>query len=245
MTPSGGRTVKGLVIVAWLTFVVNQEISRRRAMTNVVVEGRASMLAHAVPIAFGASVLILSSLLTARVLAGGGMWPWVGTALVLLGLAFSTWARIELGASSRVGLKQDHVLISSGPYQFAQHPMYVGAAVAAAGTAFVVGNVVAFLGAAIVCLGLVIKARIERNWLPPIRAAAATRRSYRCPTCSERRESSNIAYRPRRSAGESRSALQRQPYNPEPRVVSQCRLYAATRVVHVFFSPAPPPSRGR
>jgi len=50
--------VKGLVIVAWLTFVVNQEISRRRAMTNVVVEGRASMLAHAVPIAFGASVLI-------------------------------------------------------------------------------------------------------------------------------------------------------------------------------------------
>ena len=121
--------MKGLVIVAWLTFVVNQEISRRRAMTNVVVEGRASMLAHAVPIAFGASVLILSSLLTARVLAGGGMWPWVGTALVLLGLAFSTWARIELGASSRVGLKQDHVLISSGPYQFAQHPMYVGAAV--------------------------------------------------------------------------------------------------------------------
>jgi len=172
--------VKGLVIVAWLTFVVNQEISRRRAMTNVVVEGRASMLAHAVPIAFGASMLILPSLLTERVLAGG-MWPWVGTALALLGLAFSTWARIELGAqwSSRVGLKQDHMLISSGPYQFAQHPMYVGAAVAAAGTAFVVGNVVAFLGAAIVCLGLVIKARIERKWLAPIRAAAATRRSYR------------------------------------------------------------------
>ena len=71
--------MKGLVIVAWLTFVVNQEISRRRAMKNVVVEGRASMLAHAVPIAFGASVLILSSLLTARVsFAGGGMWPWVG-----------------------------------------------------------------------------------------------------------------------------------------------------------------------
>ena len=56
--------------------------------------------------------------------------------------------------------------------------MYVGAAVAAAGTAFVVGNVVAFLGAAIVCLGLVIKARIERNgWRPsgqPPRRAGLT-----------------------------------------------------------------------
>src|SRR6185503_671320 len=66
----------------------------------------------------------------------------VGLVLVVVGLAFSVWARVHLGTnwSTRVTIKRDHTLIRSGPYALVRHPIYTGLIAAILGTAVLVGE---------------------------------------------------------------------------------------------------------
>jgi protein-S-isoprenylcysteine O-methyltransferase Ste14 len=56
-----------------------------------------------------------------------------------VGIAFAIWARYHLGKnwSSRPALKENHELVTSGPYQFVRHPIYTGAILAIIGTMLV------------------------------------------------------------------------------------------------------------
>jgi protein-S-isoprenylcysteine O-methyltransferase Ste14 len=92
---------------------------------------------------------------------------WAGLLLTLGGLAFTVWARIHLGQfwSARVGLKENHELIQSGPYARVRHPIYSGLLVAVIGSAIVAGEYRALLAVALVCLGLIMKAKREENLL--------------------------------------------------------------------------------
>ncbi len=62
---------------------------------------------------------------------------WVAAALNLFGIAFAIWARYYLGRnwSPRPAVKEDHELVTSGPYRFVRHPIYTGIICAAFGTA--------------------------------------------------------------------------------------------------------------
>ena len=62
-------------------------------------------------------------------------------------------------------LKEDHQLIRTGPYARMRHPIYTGLAVAMFGTALVVGEWRALLGAFLVLTAHVLKARKEESWL--------------------------------------------------------------------------------
>ena len=63
----------------------------------------------------------------------------LGAILCVLGIALAVWARVHLGRnwSSHPNLKEDHELITSGPYQLVRHPIYTGISAAMLGTAFV------------------------------------------------------------------------------------------------------------
>jgi protein-S-isoprenylcysteine O-methyltransferase Ste14 len=90
-----------------------------------------------------------------------------GLGLTLAGLAFTVWARIHLGQfwSARVGLKEGHELIQSGPYAWVRHPIYSGILVAVLGSAVVAGDYRALLAVALVWVGLALKARREERLL--------------------------------------------------------------------------------
>jgi Isoprenylcysteine carboxyl methyltransferase (ICMT) family len=62
---------------------------------------------------------------------------YAGTAITILGLLFSVWARIHLGQywSGIITLKEGHKLIRSGPYRFVRHPIYTGFITAMTGSA--------------------------------------------------------------------------------------------------------------
>ena len=62
---------------------------------------------------------------------------WVAAILVALGVLFAIWARIHLGRnwSSTPSVKENHELVTSGPYHFVRHPIYTGVLLAAFGTA--------------------------------------------------------------------------------------------------------------
>jgi protein-S-isoprenylcysteine O-methyltransferase Ste14 len=97
----------------------------------------------------------------------GGDAAWVCVALTLGGLGFTWWARIALGRlwSSGVTRKAEHTVISHGPYRFVRHPIYSGIILAVFATAVVHGTAVGWLGALLIVAGLLIKARIEEQFL--------------------------------------------------------------------------------
>jgi protein-S-isoprenylcysteine O-methyltransferase Ste14 len=84
-----------------------------------------------------------------------GWMRWVGFGLGLGSLALLTWTQAELGKqwSAQLQLREEHVLVTSGPYSLVRHPLYTaefgfGAAVAlvSANWAFVVITLAAVVG---------------------------------------------------------------------------------------------------
>jgi protein-S-isoprenylcysteine O-methyltransferase Ste14 len=92
---------------------------------------------------------------------------WTLFGVVLLGLAFTWWARLHLGRlwSSNVRRKTSHHVIDTGPYGLVRHPIYTGLTLATLATALMRGTVVAVAGFAFLTLGWYIKARLEEAFL--------------------------------------------------------------------------------
>jgi protein-S-isoprenylcysteine O-methyltransferase Ste14 len=92
-------------------------------------------------------------------------WALVG--VVVLGLAFTWWARLHLGAlwSGFVMKKEGHHVVDTGPYAIVRHPIYTGLILSAFATAVQIGTAAAVLGAAIMTIGFWMKARLEERFL--------------------------------------------------------------------------------
>lgn len=71
----------------------------------------------------------------------------VGVVLAVAGMFLLVWARQTLGRnwSQTVSAKQDHELVTSGPYRRLRHPIYTGGLLACIGSAIVVGGPFVFL----------------------------------------------------------------------------------------------------
>jgi protein-S-isoprenylcysteine O-methyltransferase Ste14 len=91
----------------------------------------------------------------------------IGLLLVLLGVAFSIWARLVLGGnwSSAVTVKQGHTLICRGPYTLVRHPIYTGLLLALLGVAIIVGQVRGLLGVGVLALAYWLKLRMEERFM--------------------------------------------------------------------------------
>jgi protein-S-isoprenylcysteine O-methyltransferase Ste14 len=94
-----------------------------------------------------------------------GAWSCVG--VMVLGFAFCWWARIHLGRlwSGSVTKKPDHHVVDTGPYAIVRHPIYTGILIAVLGTLIAKGTLLGIAGATLLTLGLVMKARLEEEWL--------------------------------------------------------------------------------
>lgn len=95
------------------------------------------------------------------------MEAWICAGLIAAGFALSWWARIYLGRlwSSQVTKKADHHIVDTGPYALVRHPIYTGLLLAVFATAAAKGTLVGISGAAIMTLGIWMKAQLEENFL--------------------------------------------------------------------------------
>ena len=103
----------------------------------------------------------------------GGLWgfplaiDWVLTGLVVLGLAFTWWARLTLGDlwSGAVVRKEAHVVVRRGPYRLARHPIYTGLILALLALGVQAGRPAGVAGALLMTVGFWTKARLEERFL--------------------------------------------------------------------------------
>jgi protein-S-isoprenylcysteine O-methyltransferase Ste14 len=97
-----------------------------------------------------------------------GYWPfWLGVAITVAGLLFAIWAREHLGRnwSRSVTIKQDHELITTGPYSVARHPIYTGILTGFLGMAIAISQVRGFLAFVLIFLVFWFKFRMEEKWM--------------------------------------------------------------------------------
>lgn len=91
----------------------------------------------------------------------------VGLGLAIFGAVLAIFSRAMLGRnwSATVQLKQDHELITSGPYRLVRHPIYTGLLILFLGNAIMVGDWRGLLAVAIVFVSFWRKFRVEESWL--------------------------------------------------------------------------------
>ncbi|RRI07004.1 isoprenylcysteine carboxylmethyltransferase family protein [Mesorhizobium tamadayense] len=92
---------------------------------------------------------------------------WICAALIAVGLAFTWWARLHLGRlwSGTVTAKAEHRVVDTGPYGLVRHPIYTGLLLAIFATMAAKGTVWGIASAALLTIGIVMKARLEERFL--------------------------------------------------------------------------------
>ena len=90
-----------------------------------------------------------------------------GVVLLLVGVAFAVWARFVLGRnwSGIVTVKEDHTLITRGPYAWVRHPIYTGILLALLGTAITLGTILNMVEVPAVALAFWLKLRTEEKFM--------------------------------------------------------------------------------
>ena len=87
----------------------------------------------------------------------------VGLIMVLLGLVGAVWARIYLGSnwSGYVTYKENHELVTTGPYRFARHPIYTSLLLMGIGTFIYYGYY--FILGIFIIMGIIFLWRIKKE----------------------------------------------------------------------------------
>jgi protein-S-isoprenylcysteine O-methyltransferase Ste14 len=157
--------------ILWLGWAGYWWVASFNVKTTARREPLQSRLSHIVPLALAVVLLWLPQ---SPIQAFDGrflsiaVWPfWVGAALTLAGLLFTVWARVHLGRnwSGTITVKQDHALITSGPYGFVRHPIYTGLLLALIGTALARGEWRGVVAVALALWAFWRKLRIEERWM--------------------------------------------------------------------------------
>lgn len=91
----------------------------------------------------------------------------IALAIGILGVLLAVWARLTLGRnwSLSVQLKNDHQLVTSGPYSQIRHPIYTGILLIFIGNVLMVGDYRGFFALAIVFFSFWYKLKKEENWM--------------------------------------------------------------------------------
>ena len=157
--------------VLWVAFLIYWQIKAADTKTTQRLEPAASRILRLLTF-----LIVIVLLSTTRIplpwlylqLWPVGLWPfWIGAAVTLSGLLFAVWAREHLGRnwSRSVTIKQDHELITTGPYAVVRHPIYTGILAGFVGTAIAISQVRGIIACVLVFLVLWSKLRMEEQWM--------------------------------------------------------------------------------
>ena len=106
-----------------------------------------------------------------------------GIALFIFAMALVTWAMVvnpHAETSVRIQTDRGHTVVSSGPYRFVRHPMYVGAILMYPGASLILGSLWAMAMAVVIAVLFIARTALEdrtlRRELPGYEEYAAVTR---------------------------------------------------------------------
>ena len=163
-------TTGHIIIACWWIFIIVWLITAFRAKRTAERQSIESALAHRIPVGIGWWLMLFPKwpgLLGRQVIPRTELSEFIGTALCILGLIFTLWARQTLAGnwSSDVTFKQDHELIRTGPYRIVRHPIYTGLLVMFLGTAIYIGQVRGGVSLLLITIGFWVKLSQEERLL--------------------------------------------------------------------------------
>jgi len=144
VSPAHGVFLRELHPLLWLAWVVYWTVSARGIKPAARQETAGQRWMYSLPLMIAMVLFVRPQFVPPLAHPAWGhsyATYWIGTALLISGLAFSIWARRVLGRnwSGTVTVKEDHELIESGPYRFVRHPIYTGLLLALAGSTLAQG----------------------------------------------------------------------------------------------------------
>jgi len=167
----------------WISWIAVWLLAARVTPGSVVQRSATSRLVYSGLMLGSALLLILQPrriglILWRPVVPDSRSIAWGGVFLVAAGLAFATWARVELGRfwNSAPSIKADHDLIRTGPYALTRHPIYTGLLLAVAATTLLRGTIAALGGLTLFAAALTLKIGEEERLL--VRRFGEAYRSY-------------------------------------------------------------------
>ena len=94
----------------------------------------------------------------------------IGLLFCIVGASIACWSRYLLGKNWSVSVqkKEDHELISKGPYSIVRHPIYTGLILLFFGNAIIVGDYRGLLAVVIVSISFWLKLMKEEKWLEEV-----------------------------------------------------------------------------
>ena len=162
---------KSFFPAVWIIFILYWQIKAARTKTTQRLEPAASRALRVVIFLIAIVILAAPGVPLPWLylqLWPVGLWPfWLGAAVTTAGLLFAVWARHHLGSnwSRSVTIKQDHELITTGPYAVVRHPIYTGILAGFIGMAIAISQVRGFVVFVLFFLAFWIKLRMEEQWM--------------------------------------------------------------------------------
>jgi len=157
--------------VLWIVFLVYWQIKAAKTKTTQRLEPAASRILRVLIFLIAIAILAIPRIPLPWLylqLWPVGVWPfWLGAAVTVAGLLFAVWAREYLGSnwSRSVTIKQDHELITTGPYGVVRHPIYTGILAGFLGMAIAISQVRGFIVFVLIFLAFWMKLRMEEQWM--------------------------------------------------------------------------------
>lgn len=160
-----------LFVIVWIAFFLYWQVMSANVKATRRIEPAASRIARA-------TVFLLAILLMAydripapwlyrQLYSQGAVAFWVGAGITVAGLAFAVWARLHIGRnwSRSVTLKEDHELITSGPYRLVRHPIYTGILTGTVGSAIALAQVRGVISVVTIAILMWLKLRREERFM--------------------------------------------------------------------------------
>jgi protein-S-isoprenylcysteine O-methyltransferase Ste14 len=146
-------TYDTIIFLSWAAFVLVWGITAFFVKRDVRGGGYATVWQRfwVLRLAVTALIVILAMRLVGRSGSSGAIFlslsiftsppalGWAAAAFTAIGIGFAIWARVYLGRnwSPRPSVKEQHELVTTGPYAYVRHPIYTGIILAALGTALI------------------------------------------------------------------------------------------------------------
>ena len=155
----------------WITFIVFWTLAAFVQKRSVRRQSMGSRLLQISIILVALSPFYLANgrfgILRRQLFPNSPAVQYIGVLLMLIGCGFAIWARFTLGRnwSGMVTVKEDHTLITRGPYAWVRHPIYTGILLALLGTAVTLGTVLNMVVVPVAGFALWLKLRTEEKFM--------------------------------------------------------------------------------